>query len=138
MQTFRTDSPEAAARVLAMALVADGHYSMAELKAVDRLGIPHKLGLEPQVFQSILEQFCMDLLATADGQWCAGVPADVRDQLLSEVRDPALREQVREYAQAIMQADGHLADGEVLLMDKMAGTWRERMPTHQASAGRAS
>ncbi|TNF61727.1 MAG: TerB family tellurite resistance protein [Burkholderiales bacterium] len=124
MQSYPIDSPEAAARVLAMALVADGHYSMTELKAVDRLDIPRQLGLTSEDFKTILDRFCLDLLATGDGQWCAGVPAEVRQQLLSEVRAPDLRMQVRRHCEAIMQADGHLAEGETELLDALAGAWQ--------------
>ncbi len=124
MQSYPTNSPQAAARVLAMALVADGHYSMTELKAVDRLDIPRELGLSPDEFKSILDTFCQDLLATADGQWCAGVPADVRQQLLAEVQDPELRARLRQHCEAIMQADGHMAEGETELLDALAGAWR--------------
>lgn len=125
MQSYTTDSPEAAARVLAMALVADGHYSMTELQAVDRLGIPAQLGMSAEAFKAVLDRFCLDLLATSDGQWCSGVPAEVRQSLLGEVRDPALRTRLRHQCEAIMQADGHLADGETALLDALSGTWRE-------------
>jgi len=125
MQSYPTDSPEAAARVLAMALVADGHYSMTELKAVDRLDIPQQLGLGPDAFKAILDRFCLDLLATGDGQWCAGVPADVRQQLLAEVQEPGLRARLRQHCEAIMQADGHMADGETELLDALAGAWQQ-------------
>jgi hypothetical protein len=124
MQSYPTDSPEAAARVLAMALVADGHYSMTELKTVDRYDMPRQLGLSTEAFKGVLDQFCLDLLATADGQWCAGVPTDVRQQLLSEVRDPELRARLRQHCETIMLSDGHLADGETELLDALAGAWR--------------
>lgn len=134
MQSYPTNSPQAAARVLAMALVADGHYSMTELKAVDRLEIPRQLGLSPEDFKSILDTFCQDLLATADGQWCAGVPAEVRQQLLAEVQDPELRARLRQQCEAIMQADGHWSDGETELLDALAGSWKQPEATVLAQA----
>ncbi|MCU0957454.1 MAG: TerB family tellurite resistance protein [Hydrogenophaga sp.] len=134
MQSYPTNSPQAAARVLAMALVADGHYSMTELKAVDRLDIPQQLGLSTEDFKAILDTFCQDLLATADGQWCAGVPADVRQQLLSEVQDPELRSRLRQHCEAILQADGHMADSETELLDALAGSWKQPEATALARA----
>lgn len=134
MQSYPTNSPQAAARVLAMALVADGHYSMSELKAVDRLDIPGQLGLSAEDFKAILDTFCHDLLATADGQWCAGVPAEVRQQLLAEVQDPGLRARLREQCETIMQADGHMADGETELLDALAGAWRPAQASALAQA----
>ena len=36
MKAYPVNSPEAAARVLAMAMLADGQYSMTEIRALDR------------------------------------------------------------------------------------------------------
>ena len=48
MNAYPTNSPEAAARVLAMAMLADGQYSMTEIRALDRQQAPARLGLTPE------------------------------------------------------------------------------------------
>ncbi len=36
MRTYPTNSPEAAARIVALALLADGHLSLIEIDALER------------------------------------------------------------------------------------------------------
>lgn len=129
MRSYPTDSPEAAARLLAMTLVADGQYSMTEIKTLDRLGAPQRLGLSPEAIKGVIDGFCEDLLIAANGQWTGSIHLDdsVRGQLMAEVQDPELQETVWRLCEAVALADGHLADGEVELLDRMAFAWRQPM-----------
>ena len=47
MRTYSTGSPHAAARVVALTLLADGHLCQTELDALDQLDVPRQLGLQP-------------------------------------------------------------------------------------------
>ena len=136
MRSYPNNSPEAAARLLAMALVADGHYSMSEIKTLDRLGAASSLGLAPEAMKAVIDGFCEDLLLAAQGEWLGSSQIDTatRRQLLAEVSDPALGAEVRRLCEAVMLADGHLADGEVELMDALASTWPHPQPAHAAAA----
>jgi uncharacterized tellurite resistance protein B-like protein len=127
MRTDPTDSPEAAARLLAMTLVADGQYSMSEIKTLDRLGAPQRLGLSPEALKGVIDAFCEDLLVAGNGQWSGSIHLDdsIRRQLMAEVKDPSLQETVWRLCEAVALADGHLADGEVELLDRMAFAWRQ-------------
>ena len=49
MQAYRRNSPEAAARIVALALVSDGNVCRAEFEAVSHLGIETQLGLIEKV-----------------------------------------------------------------------------------------
>lgn len=128
MRTYPTNSPQAAARLLAMALVADGNYSLTEIRALDRLRASRRLGLAPSALKQVLDTFCEDLLAAAQGRWTGSADMDdaLRQQLLDEVRDPALRAQVVDLCQAIVQADGHETAGEAALLDALTRAWRQR------------
>lgn len=127
MRSYPTDSPQAAARLLAMALVADGNYSLTEIRALDRLQASQRLGLKPTVLKDVLDTFCEDLLCAAGGRWTGSADMDetVRQQMLGEVQQPALRAQVVELCQAIVQADGHEAEGEAALLDTLIRSWRQ-------------
>jgi uncharacterized tellurite resistance protein B-like protein len=128
MRSYPTDSPQAGARLLAMALVADGNYSFTELRALDRLKASQQLGLSPEAFKDVIETFCTDLLAAAHGEWTGSARMDdgSRLQLLNEVRDPALRARIVDLCHAVVQADGHEADGEAALLDALTRAWREQ------------
>ncbi|MGE0098225.1 MAG: TerB family tellurite resistance protein [Hydrogenophaga sp.] len=128
MRSYPTDSPHAAARLLAMALVADGNYSFTELRALDRLQASQQLGLPPEAFKEVIETFCTDLLEAAQGEWTGSARMDegTRQQLLDEVRDPALRARMVGLCQAVVLADGHEADGEAALLDALTRAWRDQ------------
>ena len=125
MRTYPVNSPQAAARLLAMALVADGNYAMSEIKALDRLDAARQLGLSPQDLKVVIEAFCEDLL----------VGAATRLALLAEVTDPGLREKIVALCEAVVEADGHLADGETAMLDSLTHAWRKMPEPHQNPEG---
>ncbi len=135
MRTYPTNSPQAAARLLAMALVADGNYSLTEIRALDRIRASRRLGLSASALKTVLDHFCEDLLAAAQGRWSGSADMDgaLRQQLLDEVRDPALRNLVVDLCQAIVQADGHEADGETALLDTFTRAWRQPPATRRVA-----
>ena len=132
MRTYPPNSPQAAARLLAMALVADGNYALSEIKALDRLDAARQLGMLPQELKAVVEAFCEDLLLGAHGEWLGSSQLDAatRQALLAEVTDPALRTKIVAMCEAVVEADGHLADGETAMLDSLTRAWRQ-MPDHQ-------
>lgn len=139
MRSYPTDSPQATARLLAMALVADGNYSLTELRALDRLKASRQLGLEPGALKNVIDTFCEDLLLAAQGEWTGSARMDetTRQQLLDEVRDPALRARTVDLCKAIVRADGHEADGEAALLDALTRAWRHRPAAARSAEARA-
>lgn len=125
MKAYPLNSPQAAARVLAMALVADGQYSATEIRALDRQNAPGLLGLTPQAFKEVMDDFCMDLLQHSQGQWSGVLDAEVRSQVLADITDCHLQDLILQQCEALMLADGHLADGEVSLLDALGAAWRK-------------
>lgn len=124
MQTYPTNSPEAAARVLAMAMLADGQYSMTEIQALDRQQAPARLGLTPEAFKAVVDGFCQDLLLAHEGRWTGEVDPATRQQLMDEITDRGLQDLILQQCEGLMLSDGHLADGEVALLDALGATWR--------------
>ena len=134
MRSYPIDSPQAATRLLAMALVADGHYAIAEIKALDRLDAPARLGLAPDAFKAVIDHFCEDLLLATHGEWLgsAAIDSATRRSLFAEVQNPALGAEVRALCEAVMLCDSHLADGEVALLDELAKAWPQQPnPGHE-------
>ena len=137
MRTYPVNSPQAAARLLAMALVADGNYAISEIKALDRLDAARQLGLSPQDLKVVIEAFCEDLLVGAQGEWLGSSQLDAatRLALLAEVTDPGLREKIVALCEAVVEADGHLADGETAMLDSLTHAWRKMPEPHQNPEG---
>jgi hypothetical protein len=125
MRTYTPNSPQAAARVVAMALLADGHLSMTELHAVDTLKVTRCLGLDASLFSTVLEGFCQDMLVSHRGPWTGSSQLDdqVRLDLLSEITHPEIQQQVMDLCTALIQSDGHVAANERLMLDALAGAW---------------
>jgi uncharacterized tellurite resistance protein B-like protein len=137
MRSYPTNSPQAAARVLAMALLADGHYSMLELQALDRMHAARRLGLSPSDFKDVLTDFCQDLLTAHQGQWTGSfqrLDPRVRNLLMGEVTDPELQHEVMQLCAETVKADGHLSEGELQMIDTLSGTWARRFGRTHAGA----
>jgi uncharacterized tellurite resistance protein B-like protein len=128
MRSYPIDSPEAATRLLAVALLADGHYAITEIKTLDRLNAPARLGLGPEAFKTVIDHFCEDLLLATHGEWLgsAAIDSATRRGLLAEVQNPALGAEVRALCEAVMLCDGHMADGELALLDELAKAWPQQ------------
>lgn len=125
MRAYPTDSPRAAARVLAVAMLADGHISSAELGVAARRDAYNSLGLAPAELEAVLHDFCHDLLATrrlADGSTCT-VDAATLSALLGEVQDATLQRTVIRLCSDIMNSDAHLADGEATMLATALDQW---------------
>ena len=125
MRTYPCNSPEAAARLVALVLIADGHVCRSELDALDHAEAARELGLQPDAMPGIVQTLCEDLLlgAYASGSLLANVDDDALASLMAEVTDPVLRERVLRLAVAVADADQHLAEGEVLVLEAARRHW---------------
>ena len=125
MRTFPTNSRHAAGRIVAMALLADGHFSKAELDPLDRLDVARHLGLARSELHAVVHGCCEDLLASASGGRADVCRIDSATQfgLLAEITDPALRRQVLQLCSCVVDADNPLADGESTLLLAAVEHW---------------
>jgi hypothetical protein len=125
MRPYPIDSPEAAARIVALALVADGRLDRDELAQVEALGVYQQLGLSRAGWHGVLNAFCEDLLASPRQTWgdaCRVDPLTLQ-HLLSEVADPRLRECVLALCLAAAEADAEISDGEALVLGAAVEQW---------------
>jgi uncharacterized tellurite resistance protein B-like protein len=125
MRTYATDSPEAAARILALVMIADGHLDRHELELLDRHQIDRQLGLSRGQLHTVTRELCEDLLAdmrVAWGDLCHVEPRILR-ALLAEVQDPALRQKLLRLCFLLIGADGHIAEGESTVLLTAIDVW---------------
>lgn len=125
MRTYPCNSPEAAARLVALVLIADGHVCRSEIDALAHCGAEHELGLAPDTMLRIVQTLCEDLLLGADvsGSLLANIDDSALASLMAEVTDPMLRAKVVRLAKAVADADHHLADGEALVLAAANRVW---------------
>ena len=125
MRHYPTNSPQAAARIVALALVADGHVSRTELDMLDRLGAYGQLCIAPEEMHSLQQSFCEDLLQARNSHWgdAGQIEPEMLSQLMAEVDDPVLRRLVLQLCVAVVEADGHVADGESVVLVNAVEQW---------------
>lgn len=125
MRTYPRNSPEAAARLLALVVVADGHVCRSEFDVLEQVGAAQMLGLPPQALPRVVQDLCDDLMTNADasGALMSAVDAAVLGALLDEVDDPALQRRVLDLAMAVASADRHVADGETWVIETALQRW---------------
>ena len=125
MRSYPRNSPQAAARIVAMTMLADGNLCKAELDALERHRAQERLGLAPSELQTIVQEMCEDLMRYSHLAWtsaCVIDPHTLR-ALIAEVDDPGLRDVVMQLCVAVVAADEHLAAGETIMLDAVAEHW---------------
>ena len=126
MRTYPSNSPEAAARIVALTMLADGHVCHREMQALDALHASERLQLAPQQLRAVLRGLSEDLLTSAYPQWGSTCQIDGQTlgTLLDEVSDPALRATTLALCQELAQADGHSSPAEEQLIARLAQHWQ--------------
>ena len=78
MRSYPRNSPHAAARIVALSLLADRNLCKSELEALERLGAHAKLGLSLAELHTVVHDLCQDLLAASDLAWAGSSHVDPR------------------------------------------------------------
>ncbi len=130
MRSFPRNSPEAAARIVALVLIADGHVCRSEFDVLTQLDAAHELGLPPDGLPRAVQTLCEDLLmgSYSGGSLIAQVDESALAALMAEVDDPLLQAKILTLATAAAQADHHLAEGEALVLEAARRYWAEGVP----------
>lgn len=134
MRTYPRNSPQAAARILALSLLADGHVSQAEMARLTQLDVGGRLGMDAQGFEAVIADLCMDLMATGTLSGLAVQQLDeaTLDTLLAEVTDPGLQLIVLQLCGAAIDADAHVAEDERAVLKRLADHWHLPVPVLRA------
>jgi len=125
MRIYPCNSPQAAARIVSLTVLADRDIGKAELDLLDRLAVYEQLGLERLEFHAILDRLCEDLLSSGQLQWADACPVDDRTlaALMSEIEDVPLRRRVLGLCIEISQADEYVAEGEEIVLGAAVNFW---------------
>ncbi len=125
MRTYPQNSPEAAARIVAIILISDGHVCRTEYEALNQLDGARDLGLQPQNMAGIVQTLCEDLLMEGfDGRPVLSQAGDgLLASLMAEVTDPLLQARVLQVATIAAHADKHLSEGETATLDAISRRW---------------
>ncbi len=125
MRNYLCNSPQAAARIVALTVLADRDIGKTELDILDRLAVHTQLGLDRLEFHAVLDSLCDDLLSSQQLQWADACPADDRTlaELMGEIEDPLLRRKLLRLCIEIAEADGQVAVGESIVLTAAVEHW---------------
>jgi len=125
MRKYPQNSPQAAARIVALTLVADGDVGQAELALLDELAVHQQLGLECEALHAVIDRFCEDLLSSKQLAWADACPVDeyTLANLMGEIDNPALRRKVLDLCARLAAVDDHIAEGESMVLSAAAAHW---------------
>ena len=134
MHSYYRNSPEAAARIVALVLISDGHVCRSEVETLKQLGVEPELGLVPGAFAQVVHKLCEDLLMGSYGgvTMMRSVNEATLALLFAEVSEPGLQAKVLRLANAAVEADKHLADAEALMIAAAHKHWRSGDVAHLA------
>lgn len=120
---YPRNSPQAAARIVAAALLANGDIKAAEwLRLVDSNAID-RLGLQGLQWHAVVDDLCQDLLIGAcKGQECL-IDSQTLAAWLNEVDDKDLQTLVVELCAQVIEADGEVHPGESLVLRAALEHW---------------
>ena len=134
MRSYRRNSPEAAGRIVALALLADGHACRSEFDALADAGAEKRLGLAPGGLSVLLRTLCEDLVVATGGASIAAVDAATLDAILDEVDNPVLQGEVAALLDVVTMADDHRAHGENAISTAARDRWRPMPSRREALA----
>lgn len=124
MRSYAVNSSQAAARIVALVLVSDGHLSHEELKA---FGALQRLGLAESDLDDVVRTLTEDLMTFCSSSWSGTACLDENSlrSILDEVKDPQLRATVLEVCDAVMHADLHQSHAENGILGFARSYWQE-------------
>lgn len=125
MRNYPIDSPEAAARMVAIALMADGTIDRSERSLLERQQIVSRLGLNNEQFDSIYYGYCTDMLRSAyrHDSGALELAGNKIKEILSEIRDSGLQKKILRMMLDIVNADHCLTANEAALISQALKHW---------------
>jgi uncharacterized tellurite resistance protein B-like protein len=125
MRSYPDNSPQAAARIVALTVLADGDIGESEIELLDRLAVHEQLGLKRHEMHALLDLFCEDLLSSEQLTWADACPVDERTlaELMGEIQDLSLRQKLMRICVELAEVDRHVAEGESIVLTAAVEQW---------------
>jgi uncharacterized tellurite resistance protein B-like protein len=125
MRRYPRNSPQAAARIVALTVLADGDIGESEIELLDRLKVHTQLGLERSELHAVLDTFCEDLLSSLQLAFADACPVDERTlaRLMADIDDPDLRVKLLRLCVDLAESDAEVAEGELIVLNSAVEHW---------------
>lgn len=125
MRHYPSNSHEAMARVVSLALMADGAIDLTEIETMKRHEIIKSLGLNDRQFDKVFHDFCDDMMAFSHHGPSGQPELDHKtlDILLGEIQDPQLQNRLLSTILNVVNSEGSLSVGESRLVSRAIACW---------------
>lgn len=125
MRHYPSNSQEAMARIISLALMADGAIDLTEIESMKRHEIIKCLGLNDRQFDKVFHDFCDDMMAFAHHGPSGQPELDHKtlDTLLGEIQDPQLQNRLLSAILNVVNSEGSLSVGEIRLVSRAMACW---------------
>ena len=127
LRTYPVDSPRAEARLIVLALLADGRVDAAELDGLAKYQTFEELGISRDDFFQVLYDFCADAAKLPEGSDNYLISPSLLDKLFAEVCNAGERQKLVRLIFDVIRSDGHLAESEAWLIWSAIDTWLLRL-----------
>jgi uncharacterized tellurite resistance protein B-like protein len=133
LRSYAMNSPRAKARLVVLAMLADGRLDDAELESLTRRGTFDDLGIAREDFFEVLYDFCADVENLPNGSGDYLLSPVVLDQLFGEIGNATERQILLRQIFDMIRSDGHLAESEADLFWHAVDTWKFRAADTQTA-----
>jgi hypothetical protein len=132
MRSYPTNSTRAAARIVALAMLADGHLDRGELAVLDRAIAASELGIEQREWDEVVAALCSDLSVSGELCWQSACRAGIQSigALLAEIDEAELCLKVLRVCAGLLEASSHVTDAETTVIEALIARWRELCARH--------
>jgi hypothetical protein len=123
LRPYPANSPRAMARLVVLALLADGQLDERELATLERRGAFAALGISREDFVQVLYDFCADVARLSESAGGYRLSPALLSALFDEVSDPRAKERVMNLIIAVVSSDGRYTEGEQKLFLGALHAW---------------
>lgn len=123
LRAYPPGSPRAKARLIALALLADGRLEDGEIDTLDRSGAFFRLGISRRDFFEVMADFCADLMRLPEGKGNALLTPAMLAGLFAEVENGEDRTMLLQLIFELAHSDGTISGNEEKLLQHAIENW---------------
>jgi uncharacterized tellurite resistance protein B-like protein len=120
---YPRNSPHAAGRVVALALIANGDVKPSEWAALESNQVHEQLGLTKQEWHDVVGDLYVDVVNAVKTPAGGLVDEQVIAHVLAHVDDPTLQRLVIRLCMAVIHADRQVDEGESAVLRTAIDSW---------------
>ena len=120
---YPRNSPQASARIVALALISNGEIKPSELAELEAVHAHELLGLTRLEWHDVVHELCAELLWSATPGTDCLIDSWMIERMLAAVDDVTLQRLVLRLCAAVINADRQVDEGESIVLRAAINHW---------------